>query len=198
MAFYATHFTGQSATLGTYFNQSHDLFGQGITIKTYDLTSHLGGTPTGPPITSVTTIPAIAVTDSNPIPDGCCAALSYRADYGTAPEFVRDPVTHKVTARPRSRYRSRSYFGPVAVHSLLTDSTTKRTKFSSTFLNDALLALKGIARLTDAASNIWQLVVHSKKDATVRPAIAAWADDRPDYQRRRADQSSVRNGINIP
>jgi hypothetical protein len=117
--------------------------------------------------------------------------VSFRSDYGTDPEFVRDPVTHKVTARPRANHRNRVYV-PINTNALVADTVTHRAKASSSFISTVHNWISAITTLGDVvggAGNTWKWVRWSKKLASVANVISAWLDDRPDYQRRRTDQS---------
>lgn len=189
--FYITLNTGQIAPLTQYMSQSLDIT-RGLQWEAYDITGHLTGTPHGSPINSGTYAITLQDLASNGVPEGVAIAISYRGNYGTDVEFVRDPVTHKVTQRPRSRHRGRIYFGPLGTGALVKDSTTHRTKIAPQFIADAQFALQAAGTVTDSGSNKWHLSHWSKKNGSTEDIVQQWMDDRPDYQRRRADQSTTR------
>jgi hypothetical protein len=189
--FYITLNSGQTTSMTAYLAKSVDST-RGLAWQAYDITAHLSGTPHGSPINSGNYTITSAGASTVPIPEGVAACISYRGNYGTDVEFVRDPSTHKVTARPRSRHRGRIYFGPLSANALIQDSTTFRAQILSTFLTDAQLALQSAGTITDSGSNKWHLSHWSKKNASTEDIVQQWIDTRPDYQRRRADQAMVR------
>jgi len=199
VGFYNTHSGTMVQAVGSYFALSLQK-SAGFTVRVYDITSHLAvGAIHGPPIATISTAASYTAAGSaSPMPEGVAMALSYRADYGTLPEFIRDPVTHKVTGRPRATKRGRIYVGPLIAAAFTNDSTTFRTKILPQFGTDCMKSLQNINQLHDASSNPWLLQVWSKKNASVSPLVETWYDDRPDYQRRRADQSTVRGFLGLP
>jgi hypothetical protein len=84
------------------------------------------------------------------------------------------------------------YFGPLNALALVQDATTKRTKLAPAYCSDAQLNLAQAFSVTDSGSNKWHLSHWSKKNGTTEDLVLTWMDDRPDYQRRRADQSPTR------
>jgi hypothetical protein len=126
------------------------------------------------------------------VPEGVAAALSFRSDYGTDVEFIRDPVTHKVTHRPRAMHRGRMFLGPFGTNAFGQDGTTHRTKFQAVFMSDACTALNKNLLVTDSGSNAWHFQQWSRRSGVARDITTIWMDDRPDYQRRRTDQSTAR------
>lgn len=169
----------------------------GLAWECYDITAHLAaGSKFGAPIASGNYSILASPAATTPMPEGVAACISYRGNYGTDVEFVKDS-TGKVTARPRSRHRGRIFFGPLGAGTMIQDSGTHRTKFVSTFIADALLAFQQALSITDSGSNKWHLSHWSKKNGTVEDLVQVWIDDRPDYQRRRADQSTVRTAVTV-
>lgn len=164
-----------------------------IEYKAYNITGHLNGTPHGAPVWqyAINLSPAYYPATTTIIPEGVAAALSFRRDYGTDVEFVRDPVTHKVISRPRGQDRGRIYLGPLDGGCLVGDGTTYRCKLTTTFMNDCLKSFDQVSTFTDSGSHVWHLVQWSRKKASVADIVSTWMDDRPDYQRRRSDQSTT-------
>jgi len=194
--FYNVLQTGATSAVCQYLGPSLDI-SRGLGWTAYDITAHLNGSPHGAPIASGNySIPSVG-TSTTVIPEGVAACLSYRGNYGTDVEFLRDPVTHKITARPRARHRGRIYLGPLDQIAFQQDSTTKRGRLKTLFMTDIMAQLQGAISITDSASNKWQLWHWSKKNASVEPIVQAWVDDRPDYQRRRSDQSTTRSTVTI-
>jgi len=132
---------------------------------------------------------------TNPMPEGVAAALSMARAYGTDPEFGSGGT------RPRASDRGRVYLAPLCGNASAcfdTDPTTKRTRLSSSFANVLLVALKKLAADALSAAIPYVLATWSKKTATAGAVTQAWVDDRPDYQRRRTDQSTLRYAETIP
>jgi hypothetical protein len=197
--FWNTPGTGAVYQIGGYIQTSIDRV-KGLDVHAYDITSHLAvGAIHGPPVASINVTPAWpGGPGTGAMAEGVAGALSYRSDYGTDTEFVRDPTTHKVIARPRANHRGRIWVGPLKGSAFVQDPVTFRTKLTPTFCSDLCFQFKSIQHLTDSSSNVWQMVQWSKKKATVAPLVMCWADDRPDYQRRRADQSTTRYTQTLP
>jgi len=170
-------------------NTSFSLSGQ-MTIEYYDVTTHLDGSPAGSPIHLHTGSfsPGAA---SHYMPEGVTAAVSYRADYGTDVEFA--PGT-----RPRARDRNRFYLWPITNLAMSQDAGTGRTILSNTFITTVLNAVSvNLLGIGTAPTHVGDLVVWSRKNASVKPIVDIWMDDRPDYQRRRSDQSTLRSTISV-
>jgi hypothetical protein len=194
-SFYEKTLTGSSFAIKSYMTASLN-WSHGYDVNVYDITGHLDGSNHGGPIYTGnkpnTSLPANPT--SSVMPEGVAGALSYRSDWGTVPEFVYGPG-HKVIARPRATYRGRHYIGPLGATAMDNASVTLRTKLRTQFMTDALNQLDQISTVTATTGppfTIYHLVQWSKKRAQVNDIVATWIDDRPDYQRRRTDQSSVR------
>lgn len=167
----------------------------GMEVKLYDITGHLDGSVHGPPVQQALVSWATTTASTSVMPEGVAGALSFARAYGTDPEFVRDPTTHKVIARPRMRDRGRFFIGPLNATAMIQDATTRRTKLSSVFMTDVQRALISIENISGTVGLTGSIRHWSKKKADVQPIVQSWVDDRPDYQRRRSDQSTVRNSI---
>jgi hypothetical protein len=143
-------------------------------------------------------------TAANVMPEGVCAALSFQSPYGTDPEFGPGldmfGVPNPRATRPRSSDRGRIYVGPLVMGNpnFTADATTKRTKLSSLLATVLLAALKKLAHDALALTGSWALSQWSEKNSVVKAITSMWMDDRPDYQRRRADQSGIRYTGVIP
>jgi hypothetical protein len=189
--FYTTTATGSTQHYAQYMAPSVDNTA-GIHWEAYDITGHLDGSPHGSPIASNTYAFGTPGSAPSPVPEGVAASLSYRRDYGTDVEFIRDPVTHKVTSRPRGQDRGRMYLGPLNSNALAFSSGTSRCVLSTTFMANIIAQLQASLKITDSGSNLWHFKQWSRKKASVADLALIWMDDRPDYQRRRTDQSTTR------
>lgn len=167
-------------------------------LDAFDISQHLDGSPHGSPIATQTFTSASTASASSGVPDGVALAVTLRAPYGSDPEFGPTPPPPGHPSRPRSRDRGRFFFGPLTPQAITLDSGTQRTKASPSFMQDILQWVHAIATVTSTAGAIWDLGVWSRVAAVVKAIIEAQIDDRPDYQRRRADQSGFITSIPIP
>jgi hypothetical protein len=185
----AATFNDAGAPLAAGFPAAVSRLSNAALINVTNVTAHLDGTPAGSPFASVHW--TVGTTPSTtPIPEGCSIALSYRSDYGSDPEFVRDPVTHKVTGRPRATHRNRIFF-PTNEQHLVQDPTSHRAKVGGSWATRISTWLNAVKTLADLAANIYYWRQWSKKTARVLPIVQASWDDRPDYQRRRVDAGNT-------
>lgn len=189
--FYQSTAAGQSAAIGTYLSSSLDRT-KGLEYYAYDLTSHLGiGTHKGSPIAQVNKPWTLSTPTNTIMPEGVAAVLSFRRDFGTDTEFIRDPQTHKVIGRPRMQDRGRIYIGPLQPTAFFA-SSSGRTVLGNTFMTDCLLAFDNASTVVATDASTWHLQQWSRKKASTADIVQTWMDDRPDYQRRRTDQSAIR------
>lgn len=181
--------TGGSTLISQYLPESINQTAGAGQWKVYDITAHLDGSVHGPPVAAGTWSTEVISTAVAAVPEGCCAVISYNSDYGTDPEFVRDPVTHKVTGRPKSTHRGRIYF-PIGLTALSKETTTNRSIIHPSFIAAAHTLTSALASVaeTTTPSNQWIWNQWSKKMSRIQQVTNAWVDDRPDYQRRRTDQ----------
>lgn len=184
-AFVNTTPTGGVTDMGSYMSSVISRSSGAASIEFYDVTAHLNGSPAGSPIGIFT----FTVTDARetpmPCPDGVAQTIGYRVDYGSDVEFGTG-------TRPRARDRGRIYFGPLDGYCLTQESVTKRTIFTAQFINDSLLAMTKLAGTQgpdgSGGLSVNSMVVWTRVGAAVKqPITEVWADDRPDYQRRRSD-----------
>jgi len=206
--FYTNRPTGATLAVQGYFAPSLQGGSNNLQVKIYDISTHLDGTPAGAPVSDVfytCLIPA----PGQPMPEGVAAALSFRSDYGTDPEFgppalmrfsvnPRTDVDPPGPTRPRARDRGRIYVGPLSPTPFQYTATTNRTSFTSQFMNDLILAFKNVAASALSAAVSYYLSQWSEKNQLVKALTNLWVDDRPDYQRRRSDQSTTRTTATIP
>jgi hypothetical protein len=181
-----------SFAIGAYFPWAIDRGGNKADWLVYDLTDHLDGSDTSGPVAQGTwTVPTISTT--GPWPEGSSVCLSFRADYGTDPEFVRDPVTHKVTHRPRANKRNRMYI-PINA-GCATTNTNNASQVNPTMASDLLQMAASAANQSDSTTgtgNTWKWKVWSVAKGLIYDVVLAWVGNRLDYQRRRSDQDSTR------
>lgn len=175
--------------LGKYLSTTLSQLTNDVTYSIYDITGHENGTPHGPPV-HVETRTLLSNSTADFLPEGVCSVITLQSPYGSDDEVLGS--TH-----PRARDRGRLYFGPLRGIAITQEGTTGRAVLSPTFMNDAVHWVKNIQ---DPASIgvAWQLAVWSRAAGLLKPVSHCWVDDRPDYQRRRADQGSTRVSLNLP
>jgi hypothetical protein len=160
------------------------------TIKVYDVSAHLDGSPAGSPVATGVFTPS-AKLSVNSLPEGLAIAITEQAPYGTDVEFAPG-------SRPRARDRGRIYMGPLDATATTTDANGAGVVASSP-TTDFLQWIKSIAlkTLTTSANAFW-LGVWSRVGGWVKQLAQAYIDNRPDYIRLRADQGTSRTAISLP
>lgn len=200
-AFYNNAGTGGTNAVGKYLGPSLDTTSGHLLCQVYNITGHLDGTPHGSPIAS-SGYTLTSPTGSNALPEGVACCLNFQSDYGIDVEFgpsgsIPTPAdiiadygaasTHTGKTRPRARDRNRIYIGPLNA-SATQNASTGRCQFTSQFITDVLAALFSLSgTISDGSGNSYNLRQWSRRNASCKIPTEAWCDDRPDYQRRRAD-----------
>lgn len=171
-------------SLGEYLGGQLSRAALACTLKLYDITNDLAGTPHGSPIGEFDfTLDGNAASDSMPNEVACVVTLEA---IGRSEAQVEGPND----TRPRQRRSGRVFFGPLARTGLGNMSTTPTiatgliTHFGAAFqkLQDDLVALGAGESL-----GVW-----SRTDATVRAVEAISVDNAPDIQRRRGIRATSR------
>jgi hypothetical protein len=160
-------------------------------IKAYDISGHLNGTPHGPPVATQSFTPTAAITGGTDPPEGVAIVITLQAPYGSDDEFLGG-------TRPRARDRGRIYFGPITAGGVGKESSTGRSVIPLPITTDLLLTFRKMAVGYTIGAIQYALCVWSRKSALLKPLSVLWCDDRPDYQRRRADQGASRQQVTIP
>lgn len=159
------------------------------TLKHYDITGRLGvGDDHGSPIQQVnwTLGPKLTGTIAD-LPAEMSIVCSFRADWGTTPEFGPELGPGGGHVRPRARKRGRIYIGPLHVNVMTQDTTTKRVKLATFIMNGFTQAMK---QLRDDSATEWR--VWSRVDAATYPVVSGWVDDAFDSTRRRGEKTQQR------
>jgi hypothetical protein len=183
--------TGGVAKPGSYLGPVLSRATNSTIMQAYDVTAHLDGSTAGSPVVMTSfTLPASTITTQ--MPEGVCATITLQAPYGTDVEFAPK-------ARPRARDRGRIYFGPLYSTITNTEASTNRSILNANVMGDLTKWLAAISVYTTPTNSIvYNLSVWSRKNALMKKAQEAWVDDRPDYQRRRADQGVAKTIIALP
>lgn len=196
---------GQVVTLSGYLGPSISRgAGTGV-VQVYNITGHLDGTPHGSPVATVAFTPSTLAAGTQ-LPEGVCANVGLVANYGsdvefgpsaaipTPPDIIADfaaAATHVGRTRLRQRDRGRFSFGPLATNAIAQETTTNRCKLSTQIQGDIQLAVGKLLVQPVLTSSTAQLGVWSRRNVSVKPATSMHLADRPGYQRRRADSSTV-------
>lgn len=159
------------------------------TLRYYDVTAHLNGSPAGSPFLTRPLGAVITANPANPIglPAEVALCLTYKSAYGTDGEFGPiDPATGK-KSRPRARDRGRLYIGPLNVDAMSTSGSLGDMRPSAAATN----ALVGAgAVLMGEVTPSW--AVWSRRGATMEPVTGGWSDNAFDTQRRRGSAPTGR------
>jgi len=185
-----TVLTGQANALTAYWGSVISRASNSAYIQIYDISSHLTGTPHGAPVYTLPFTPAGAYLSATG-PEGVCVVTTLQASYGSDVEFAPG-------ARPRARDRGRFYFGPVGSSIFTTEATTHRTIVQTALATEFTKFVQGAYQITTTGSVVYTLGVWSRKNGAIKPPIECWVDDRPDYQRRRADQGATKTIQGLP
>lgn len=184
-AFVNTAPPGSSTALGYYLSPSISRATNDAEVTLTDISNQLGlHEPAGSPFSIIPFTPT-GTSGSGGLPEQVCQTISFRANYGTDPEFG----TH---LRPRASDRNRLYFGPLSSTTIQADSETpSRIEFATTFLDNCSNSLTklqtDLAGDTGTDSSAPSLVAWSRKEAAVKPCVDYSQQLFPTTQRRRID-----------
>jgi hypothetical protein len=143
-------------------------------IKWYDLTGHLDGSAHGSPFATTEFTLSDAVSGAQGLPSEVAVCMSFRAGYGSDPEFAG-------STRPRARDRGRIFLGPLT-KSVCEEVTNSRVRVSQSFRETVIDRAEALIASTTGAWSVW-----SRAAGTLDPVVAAWVDDAFDTQRRRGE-----------
>lgn len=165
------------------------------TIKLYDLTGHLDGSPHGSPMIQDTfTMPGPG-TDTT-LPEEVALALTLRASgwAEAAVEVPDGPDAGPEVDRPRARHTGKIYFGPFTTDSLVLGTGEK----ARPTLGTRTVILDAVERENDnLLASGHTLCVWSRKFAGLVPITDIQIDDAWDTQRRRGPDPTVRTTRNV-
>lgn len=188
IAFLNTLWGSQVNTMASYISPSASRGTNASELVAYDIANALGsGELAGSPYTVVPfTLGAAAAYQG--LPEQVCQVLSWRANYGSDPEFG-------TSTRPRADDRNRMYFGPLHVNTTTTDTESpSRIIFTPGFLNDSYKAIEGVYGALfpgTITSYAWELLAWSRKLAAVKVATEYSAQNLPTTQRRRLSKRGL-------
>ena len=170
---------GQSTPISMWMGPQLKSGPAALTYKAYQIPVTHG--PMGPPKFTGSMNWSAPSSSTHALPSQDALAVSFHADYTSIPE-------HAPPLRPRSSYRGRIYFGPLAQNVVVNETTTNEPVVFATVLSDFAAAFK--AFLASAAGGSWS--VFSKRNWVLHPVVAGWVDNRIDTQRRRQQDPDFR------
>ena len=199
---------GQALSLAHYLSNQIDFTGGSSRIDLTDITTHLDGTPAGPPYNG-TPLDITSGSGATGLPPNNAACMGYRADYGTQLEQgpVTDiptdddaqdqgaPKTHPGKPRPRAGLRGRIFIGPLSTLCLssLESPGTDAGLMATQFTTDLKLAFNTLCHpINPGAANETTMMIWTRRGAAVN-AVRFYALS-PGFasQRRRQDTNTVR------
>lgn len=197
----------QVASVASYLSPDISRAAGAIQVLYTDVTDHLDGSNAGGPFRSYnSTLAAAGV--ASPMPPGICCTVGYRAAYGSdiehgpsvtlpSSEAAIDqgaPATHLGSSRPRARDRGRFYLGPLNVGAFeIHTGGGQGGQFTGPFKADMTEAVNNLLEAKNpGAHDQFQVVIWSRRAATVKTTSFYYVDDSASYQRRRADENTNR------
>lgn len=174
------------ATLGSTMSPGLDRSANACSVKLYDITNHLDGSPHGSPYHVMSfTLPATAAVD--PMPEECAICVTLEAQ-GRAAQFVEVPDGADPDAkpdRPRQRYTGRVYMGPWNISQIDKDASGL-ARPRPTLLEGLRTVIKRAADAIDVASDDTAAIgIWSRQNRSIRGAEMIRTDNAWDTQRRR-------------
>lgn len=178
--FFNSTATGAPGAVKDFLGNVHDVTSNAVTVSFYLMPT--GGGPTGPPV-AVRHF-TLGATGADTMPEEVAACLSFQGDLTGISEFGAG-------TRPRARRRNRIYLGPLWSGTVTQDTTTKRTKVSTSLIQSAMAA--AIQYLyTEAFAASWLWMVVSPTAITNTGVFQVAMDDAFDTQRRRGPAPTAR------
>jgi hypothetical protein len=178
MTFLEGTVSAQATAMTAYMSKVLQTSGTCLTINYYDITAHLDGSAAGSPIETTTHTWSTGPENEQQLPEEIACCFSYRADYGSAPEFGPGKT------RPRASLRGRFYLGPFGILAA-GENSNDAFAWKSTFLTDALYAFNGLLGGYVSGSHQDQPVQWSRKTATVSHITEYAINNLPDRRARR-------------
>jgi hypothetical protein len=196
VAFYNSVASGASAAIGTYLSDALSRAASACTIRYYDISGHLDGSPHGSPW-AIANWTLTGASSSNQLPHEVAFCVTMEA-FGRSDAAVEAPDgadSDFLIDRPKQRRTGRIYLGPLTAGA--SDSTASQCRPLAQFMTDvraAMLALDNALFLAGAGG----LGVWSRKDAAVMGLEAISTDDAWDTQRRRGVAATARTRVLTP
>lgn len=190
--FYNTLHFEAAATVASYLAGTLSRDVGGCSLKMYDITGHLDGSPAGSPIEDSTFTLGAAATADN-MPTQTAAVITTRARGA-----LDEPVEGPGGVRPRQRVSGRLFVGPLNESAFVSGSSDHR-RFTTAFMGSLICAAEGLQDALVDGDYAW--CVWSRTNADMIPIVRAECDDSPDVLRSRKinpTQRYVRNFDPVP
>lgn len=150
------------------------------TVRFYDIDGHLNGSPVGSPErVDAAAFTLLGSASSSGLPSEVACAITLYADYLGDVEFGAG-------TRPRARDRGRLFIGPLNLNAQTT--AIGRTRPDPGMVTDLAESAARLARAPMGPN----LVVWSRRSATVKPVTRVSVDDAFDTQRRRGIEPTAK------
>lgn len=189
---------GQQNALSAYLGNSLVRTANGASVKVYDITGHLDGSPHGSPIGQhLWTLGASLGTGDLPREVAMCVTLR-GVGWDTALVEVPDGADPGAAVdRPRQRHSGRVFLGPLSAGNSVAaaDAVTGDVRPGSTFRADILAAFEDFAEEVPIAWAGARLGVWSRAMQFIHTVAAIQVDDAFDTQRRRGSSPTVRTTV---
>lgn len=189
--------TGGTSLAASYMASEVDGGANAASVKLYDITGHLDGSPHGSPVwVKPFTMPTVAPPSALGLPSEVAIAVTLEAA-GRAGQQVEAPDgTDPGLApdRPRQRYTGKFYFGPVRNSpDVAVNAPSGAMMVSGTVTTDLLDVVEYTAEQIYAAGpGLRFLGVWSRADQRIRSIDSVSVDDAFDTQRRRGASPTTR------
>lgn len=171
---------------------------KGLTLRVFDITGHLDGSPHGSPIFEKSYTVPVYVGPWSDLPSECAGCITLEAvGRDTALVEVPDgPDADTKRDRPKQRHTGRIYFGPLNTGAI--EQVGGVIRISNQFRDTARAAVVGMVTNVRAIEPSANLAVWSRKDGNTRRADAVSVDNAVDIIRSRGEKPSFRERTLIP
>jgi hypothetical protein len=177
-SFYNTVHSPGTVTLASRISSKISRAANACTVKYYDVTTHLDGSPHGSPV-AIETFTLGAAVDGTCLPEELAVVLSFHSTLTDIPEEVG-------STRPAARHRGRIYFGPLNTASNQASDCSVEPQTNAALRGAALSFLA----LGSAPWSVW-----SRANAAMYTVSGGYVDNAFDVQRRRGHAPSARTSF---
>jgi hypothetical protein len=161
--------------LASWMSPLIDHGGNRVTIKYYDVTTHLDGSAHGSPV-DIDTFTLSAPLAADPLPEEVAAVISFHGNLTDIPE-------ESGSTRPAARHRGRVYIGPLNVQGV----NNVDASMSTPMMNSMVGAGRFLLGLAGGHFSVW-----SRANAAMYTATGGFVDNAFDTQRRRGHDATSR------
>jgi hypothetical protein len=177
-SFYNTVHAPGTVTLASRLSAKLSRAANIATVKYYDVTTHLDGSPHGSPV-AIEQFTLGAAVDGTCLPEEVAVVLSFHSLLTDIPEEIG-------STRPAARHRGRIYFGPLNTASNQASDASVEPQTNAALRGAALFFLG----LASAPWSVW-----SRASAAMFTVSGGYVDNAFDTQRRRGHRASARTSF---